>query len=685
MGEEKRLKGPGTEEPGFHDAAHGLVAQVAIGRWPSRISTKKYGANVLHLSMVVLILTMWALAGSDHANALPVSRTFAVGDEPLSDAASYPNLIAFRNAVKCVRPGDRILLQQGKVFQGPLQLTVCADSAKDAAIIEVRGFNPTSPLDAAMVRSPATIEAAIDAHALGLIWKKQRSDELPAAMSPPQGNLAIYKLAPLGQDVAELFYAGKRLPLARMPSLAEQVVAARYVRTTQITSNQNGCAAIVCLHFRDAPTLHAVRRAAVNGAAVNVNDMVGELYAVIRNSPWSIARSNVAGADVNTGEVRLSQLISGPSLPAESLPSSGYGFILLNSPAFLDSRGEWYFDRANRTLYLMWDKTDPPAAKETQITYSTPASADKSKHEDAALSVWGNAKSSGDSYQVDISHLTIRHSAAHGLRVLNVPNLRVAHLTVEQPRESGIAVHGVIGRVEIASSTVVDAPGNGITVSSAKIVRIEGNRLSNLGQIANQTQYGMEFNGIRASGFQTAYIARNSVARVGYAGLMLSDPPAASGDAAQPLAIDIVDNVISDFCRLLNDCGAIYINKRLNASNKETTSPGTIRRISGNEISLPGGNLDGAPGLAMPAVSSNPTSGAYVRMVGAVYLDHSASNFDVHGNKVAGKYEPYGWRVFNKGLFNACNRQEMIACGQTKAAYQCYTQGLDKCNSVSRE
>jgi hypothetical protein len=645
-------------------------------RFANAIELGATGSRRAALFIAVFVcLLVWP---SDAATVI-AGRTFTIGAATVPNAISYADLDAFAKAVKCVRPGDGVLLEEGKVFLGSLRLTVCSDSTTSTGLIEVRSFNPAAPLDAAMVRSSATIEAAIGARTLGLKWEQQHANELPAAIAPPRGTLAIYKLGPFSQDVAEVFYGGKRLILARAPSELAGDNISRFARTSRITSRQEGCPASVCVHTAEAATLQALQH------AFSKAGHAAGLYAVIRNSPWSFARSSVSDIDVNTGEIRLAEPISGPGFSAKALPTSGYGFTLLNSPAFLDAPGEWYFDRATRTLYMVWNIATPPLDQQTQITHSKQASNDKFKHEDAALSFWGNSNSSGDSYKVDISRLTIRHSAGHGVRVLHVPDLRIADIAVEQPRESGIAVHGVQGNVEIASSSVTDAPGNGITVSSAKTVRIESNKVSKTGYLANQSRLDMELNGIRAGGFQTAYLARNTVASVGYSGVLLSEPPATAGNDAPPFAIEIVENVVSDFCRLLNDCGAIYVNGSLNASNKETTSPGTIKRIAGNEISLPGGNLDGAPGLAMPAVSSNPTSGAYVRMVGAVYLDHSASNFDVHGNKVAGKYEPYGWRIFNKGLFNACNRQEANACRQTKSSYRCYTEGLDLCNSISRE
>ena len=69
-------------------------------------------------------------------------------------------------------------------------------------------------------------------------------------------------------------------------------------------------------------------------------------------------------------------------------------------------------------------------------------------------------------------------------------------------------------------------------------------------------------------------------------------------------------------------------------------------------------------------------------MVGAIYLDHGASGYNVVDNHVQGHYEPYGWRIFNKGVLNGCSRKDVEACIVSNGGYKCYTRALDRCNEV---
>jgi hypothetical protein len=622
------------------------------------------------LWFICLVLSPWSLGG---ANA----RILTIGAAQVENSERYVNLDAFAHAVKCVRPGDKVLLEAGKVFQGSLRLKSCTDNTKLAGTIEVRSFDPGAPLDPSKVKDPARIEVAISARSLGVEWIRLAADQLPATMPQPREGMAIFKLRPLSRDVSELFYGGKRLLLARTPSEPVNGVGSRFARTNRITTSQTSCAAIVCLSSSDAAILQTLQKAASEQSSLEGG------YAVIRNSPWSLARSKVAGIDANIGEIRLSDRIFGEGMPTNTLPPAGYGFVLLNSPAFMDSSGEWYYDKSSRSLYILWDADSGPLAQQTQLVFSSPADSDKFVHEDAALSFWGNPNGKDDSYTLSISHLAIGHSAGHGVRVFHVPRLSLVDITVEHPHQSGIAVHGVQESVEIIASSVIDAPGNGITVSSAKVVRIESNRLSRTGYIANQDRFDMDFNGIRAGGFQSILVARNEITAAGYAGVVLSEPLATRQDDSDIAMIEVVDNHISDFCRLLNDCGAIYIDGHQNGGSKAKLGPVTTKRISGNDIRIPGGNLDGAPGFYASPNEPKSKNGESVRMVGGVYLDHGASGYDIYHNKVAGKYEPYEWRIFNRGLFNSCNRNKVTECGDTKSAYQCYTKALDGCNAVS--
>jgi hypothetical protein len=202
---------------------------------------------------------------------------------------------------------------------------------------------------------------------------------------------------------------------------------------------------------------------------------------------------------------------------------------------------------------------------------------------------------------------------------------------------------------------------------------------SAVGQLANQRRLGMDMNGIRASGFESLAIVQNQIAGVGYAGIMLAESAETGAPRQQ---VEVADNRIDGFCQRLNDCGAIYVNGR-----DKTASPDVgngDKRIVGNVIAAPGGEVDGTPGQHLTAPESQRRTGAFTRYVAAVYLDHRASGYDVSGNRISGHYEPNGWRLSNAGLMNACSRAEARRCvAAGSGAYRCYTAPLDGCNSVS--
>jgi hypothetical protein len=57
----------------------------------------------------------------------------------------------------------------------------------------------------------------------------------------------------------------------------------------------------------------------------------------------------------------------------------------------------------------------------------------------------------------------------------------------------------------------------------ARQAAVRDSRFAAIGQPANQRRFGMDMNGIRASGFESLTIVRNEITGVGYAGVMLSE------------------------------------------------------------------------------------------------------------------------------------------------------------------
>jgi hypothetical protein len=619
---------------------------------------------------IASVISMSAIASSD-------GRIFVLGSIEETGVIRFSDLAEFRRNVPCVRPGDKVLLEAGQTFVGSLRIRVCGDAGLSDRPIELRSFERHAPFDATVAQRQVIIDSAVPAPSLGLRWQDAQ-DSLPAGTPRPSGSTRIYRIGPLSAEPVELFYNNTRLKLARAPSEPLVSAGTRFFRASHImATGSGGCPYALCVRTSDRIALEQIKRAAASA-------QIAAVYAVVRNSPWSFAHSRVAVLDEPTGEIRLNDAIAGEAMPTRVLPIAGYGFALFGSAAFLDSPGEWYFDRGNRMLYLAWDPTaqhGPPATGRSAITFASPPGYDFHTHEDAGVAIWGNPHQPDGRYTVSISRLTVVHAARDAIRAYWVPNVRVTNVHVSQPGQGGIALYEVSGRAEVAESIVSDVPNNGITASTVGELLIRDNTISACGTIANQKRFGMDLNGIRAAGFASATIVNNVIEGSGYAGVMLAEPSASHPDHSKP-DIEIADNRLSRFCALLNDCGAIYVNGKQKLSGSAPFAVVATKRIIRNEVELPLGNLDGVPGRQAVRDPAVDKSGAFVRMVGAVYLDHGASGYDITGNRVAGSYEPYGWRVFNKGSLNTCSRAVADQCLRHGDGYRCYTKSLDECNLV---
>jgi hypothetical protein len=345
----------------------------------------------------------------------------------------------------------------------------------------------------------------------------------------------------------------------------------------------------------------------------------------------------------------------------------------MNSLAFLDSAGEWVFDRRTRMLYLAWNAASAaPRADETGIVFAAPTTAER----EAGVSFSG----ADGRYGLALSRLIVSGSAGHGVRIERAADVRIADLTVERPGQGGLAIVNVAGSAQVQRVHVRQAPDNGVMFRSVRTVVLRDSFISNSGRVANQRRFGMDMNGVRASGFESVSISNNRFESSGYAGVMLGEPPA--GDTVnERLQVEVVDNRIFGFCGALNDCGAIYVNGR-GKPPPSGPAPGSVKRISNNEIALPAGHLDGIPGERFRTAPADGKNGTYVRFVGAIYLDHQASGYEISGNRISGDYEPYGWRVSNAGRMNACSRADAVRCTAEGDGYACYTAQLSRCNHV---
>lgn len=627
-----------------------------------------------HLAAVISC-TALALASTSAAGAAQdtFQRTFVIGSVSLPQAERFDSLDAFAAKINCVKPGDRVLLQGGKTYSGTLRLRACpADRTAGAGVIEVRSFDPKAPDDADAASNLARIDASMSTRSLGLSWKK--ADRVPRGMPTDVAGVAVYALGPLADgDVAEVFAQNNRLLRARTPNDPGKQ-RGRFAALAELADGARGCRAAACLRSDDLKLRKTIQD-------LRAQSNASEGYAIVRTSPWSLAASPIEAGEAGAGELRLTKAIAGGGMPASALPPAGAGIILVDTPALLDAPGEWYFDRAAKTLFLGWDSSKPgPSDDETAIVMTSTNAQAAFTHGEAAVAFWGGDQAQGGNYTLRIGHLAVVRSAGHAVRIMRAPNVVVDKLRVNQPGLSGIAIGDASGQVVVADSTILNTADNGVLVTGSRDVTVRGNSITDAGRVANQRQFGMDFNGIRAAGFSRIQVVDNTVTDTGYASIMLAEP-AADDPLARKVQIEVTGNRLSLFCDLLNDCAGIYINGRQKKDPPEETGLRSAKIITGNQFKSPVGNMDGTPAGVGQRGDPKSRNGSYVRMVGAVYLDHQASGYDIHDNQVAGLYEPYGWRIFNKGILNSCSRSTAASC-ISGGGYTCNTAALDKCNTV---
>ncbi|MCB1849776.1 MAG: right-handed parallel beta-helix repeat-containing protein [Gammaproteobacteria bacterium] len=609
--------------------------------------------------IVTLLLLALPVAGSATA------ATYAIGKSGPDGARLFATLADFTREVRCVNGDDSIVLEGGKTHHGTLALAPCDASVRGTITIRSSSSNV-----------PARIMPALNARDLGSAWKVARSDELPPG-TPLRGGDAqdLFVLGPLPQPVSQLIVGDS----VRGPAAAPDQGNGRAPRTmllSAIQTQRQGCPSWKCLRSDDPSWAVQVR-------AIAGSPSVAWPQLVLRYSPWSFTRHRIAGADPGSGTLRINAATGATAIAEErEFVEPGFGALLLHGAGTLDQVDEWFYDAGSKRLFVVARRGVHPDELDEQLYIALRNPSGKDPTADAGLSFAPAGKARAPGLNLIIRQLDIVAAAGSAMRIHRVGHVEIAQNLIRSPAEHGIQAIE-IGRLNVVDNEISDTGNNGILVRESSVLEIRGNRIRNAGHIGNQPQLTMQFNGIRAAGFTRADIRDNTIDGVGYAGIMLAERGAFEDAAAAPPQLVIAGNTITHFCQMLNDCGAVYINGGGKDLKKPApVSPGIEKRIVNNRIADPEPNLQGLPaGLATPA-EAGKRSGARVRMVGAVYLDHRASGYDIRGNSVQGLYTPYGWNVFNGGIENACSRQSAAQCKAGSKASHCYTQALFECNTV---
>jgi hypothetical protein len=436
-----------------------------------------------------------------------------------------PDLAAF--AGRCVRPGDEIQLEEGRSHYGRLKLRECGDTAGMASgplvIRSYRAGEARSSAPAAK-RTPTWI---IPSQRPSAEWERVARPRFRGKVVQHLVGRPVYRVRTL-EPVRELYYRMIKLPLAREPSIAlGNAAAATYRTIAQLWEYApDGCQAGYCVRLQKP--LEALRRYGFGA----------EAYAVFRDSPWSKRRIPITWVNPDRGNsfaaghlvrgaqgqrhVRVDESLRSPWTGGQLMTGPGWGVALYNTLALMDAPGEWYYDPAEKYLYLHFAASSGnpllvdarPQRKHTLIGIDEDrAGSERWMYQNAAVSFVGRTK--GQVTAVEMHNIRVVTSAGGGIRIMRVPRVDLRHVSVYGTNGEGIALSEIGDAVLIQSTRVKSSGTNGIKIYDAPVVELFGNTIENSGLLGHPDSYGMNANGARIMRYARLAVAGNDVANSG--------------------------------------------------------------------------------------------------------------------------------------------------------------------------
>ena len=317
---------------------------------------------------------------------------------------------------------------------------------------------------------------------------------------------------------------------------------------------------------------------AADTAKFNTTNLAGST-AYLRTSPWAVESAKLQSHTLADGTVTL-------SAATKQTIQSGEGYILEGKLAFLDAPGEWFLDSAAAKLYLYAPGGVIPSAGVTEaVTRNVGASVINAT-------------------DARIEKIVFDRHAQRSLELIDAPRAQVTDVTSTGAGQIGILVDRLNTSVgsagtRILRATVTGAGGTGIHVANANAT-VESSAITDTG---TDGQARSDIAAIAVLDGPAA-IRGNTISRSGYVGINLG----------RTSGVIVSGNTLSQTCKRLSDCGAIY------AWGTPSAAPRTT--IQSNRITAMKANTEGAVGGA-------PT------LVAGVYQDHDTANTDVLGNMIS--------------------------------------------------
>lgn len=503
---------------------------------------------------------VWYLSCSTGSDA-------ASGHSPAEALASIAELNE-RLQAEPLAGGQSVLLARGDVCRGNLVLAFDpSDAFAEPVTIGAYGY-ATDPRPVISGAVPVTGWTQVD--------------------EPSQGGVAIPFLAgrpiysaagPSG--VAQLFAGDERLSLSAFNDECNADPASPSYRDMPVA---------IAWDFSSATT-GRLRSIDTFSYPLTVPVTPGE-DVLIRVNEWYWGQHVVTAIDPATRWISFSGTVA-PDLRASTLDqtSQRWGFTMRNAVVFVTCPDEWAYDTSSHVLHL-WSASTAPDQRNVEASVgSTTLDA-------------GNIPAAA---HLEIRHLAVARSAAHGIRLTGPGSAVVDDVLVEDVALRGLFVTG-LDDFTLSNSEIRGAQGGGATISSVGSAHVHDNDVASCGALGAMAEPGQSISGIRVAAGDSFVVENNSVVDSGYAGIVLG---ALDGSAV------IQNNYVDRHSLYLNDSGGIYVNG-MNHANGATT------QIEHNVVRA------GVPH------TRGTNAGAAWQLAAGVYLDWMASHVTVRDNALLG-------------------------------------------------
>jgi len=252
---------------------------------------------------------------------------------------------------------------------------------------------------------------------------------------------------------------------------------------------------------------------------------------VIRKNAWTVERDIITSHTGGTINYRMRKGYSSGLAPILATAYNGYGYFFTNDRRTLDQFGEWYFDSAAKKILVYFGSNAP-------ANYSV------------RVSTLDTLFDMGNKTYISVSALNFEGANMSAVYSMNGDNVKVQNCDITNIGGKAVQIFNS-GDVLIENVNTANALCTGIDVTNAykPNVTIRNCVIKNSAPFAGMGSWyeGNDYRGIVALVSSNLLIEHNVVDSSGIAGINFNGND-----------VLIRYNEVSNFCRVLEDCGGIY-------------------------------------------------------------------------------------------------------------------------------